>query len=120
MRGMPRIVSIVTAAALSVAACGSDTPSIEEAQERFCGEVESYVTALDSYGGLFSDAALTVGQVRSARDVLEPARDDVVAAAEEFRRAVEEGSSPGVTIEIVEPETLAAVQAAVYVAKQVG
>lgn len=114
MNNRVRTTAVVTLGALVLGACGifSGATDIAAAQEQFCSDVEEYVTALDTYGGLFGDAAVTVGDVRSAGETLEPARDAVLASAEEFRQAVEDSSSEGVTIEIIEPETLQAVRAA--------
>jgi peptidoglycan hydrolase-like protein with peptidoglycan-binding domain len=109
-----RTTSTIAAAALLLSACGifADEIDIAAAQEQFCSDVQDYVVALDEYGGLFTDLDLTVGDVKSAGERLEPARDAVLASADEFRTAVEEGSSPGVNIEIVDPETLEAVRRA--------
>ena len=72
-----------------VSACGGDEIDIEEAQAQFCTDVEAYVTALDTYGGLFEDVELTVGDVQSAGDELEPAREAVLDSAAQFQEAVE-------------------------------
>ncbi len=107
-------IAAIAGGALVLSACGvfSDSSDVEAAQAQFCSDVEAYVDALDTYGGLFADLALTVGDVRSAGEELEPARDAVVASAEEFRDAVDSDPTAGVSIEIVEPETLDAVRSA--------
>ena len=87
---MTRKTAIVAAvAALLATSCGSDEISVEEAQAQFCSDVEEYVAALDTYGGLFEDVDLTVGDVRSAADDLDPAREAVGESAAAFREAVE-------------------------------
>ena len=82
------VLALALIAAL-VSACGGDEIDIEEAQAQFCSDVEEYVTALDTYGGLFEDVELTVGDVQSAGDDLEPARETVLDSAAQFREAVE-------------------------------
>ena len=77
-----------------VSACGGDEIDIEEAQAQFCTDVEAYVTALDTYGGLFEDVELTVGDVQSAGDELEPAREAVLDSAAQFQEAVEADLTP--------------------------
>ncbi len=96
-----------------VSACGDDEPpDVDAAQQQFCSDVQEYVEALDTYGGLFADVELTVGEVKSAAEDLEPAREAVVASAEEFQQAVEADSTEGVTIELVDPETMEVVEQA--------
>ncbi|MET0565306.1 MAG: hypothetical protein ABW021_02530, partial [Acidimicrobiia bacterium] len=55
--GFRTVFALALIAAL-VAACGGDEIDIEEAQAQFCTDVEAYVTALDTYGGLFEDVEL--------------------------------------------------------------
>jgi peptidoglycan hydrolase-like protein with peptidoglycan-binding domain len=109
-----RTIAAIAAVALVLSGCGvfSDASDVEAAQAQFCADVEAYVTALDTYGGLFSDTALTVGDVRTAGEDLEPARDAVQSSADQFREAVDSDPTAGVSIEIVEPETLEAVRSA--------
>jgi uncharacterized surface protein with fasciclin (FAS1) repeats len=105
----------VFALALTVAlvsACGGDEIDIEEAQAQFCSDVEVYVTALDTYGGLFEDVELTVGDVQSAGDDLEPARDAVLDSAAVFREAVEADPDAAVDIVLVDPESIEVVEEA--------
>ena len=52
------------------------------------------MTALDTYGGLFEDVELTVGDVQSAGDELEPAREAVLDSAAQFQEAVEADLTP--------------------------
>jgi uncharacterized surface protein with fasciclin (FAS1) repeats len=108
-----RTLTGIVVLALAVSACGqSDEIDVEEAQAQFCSDVEEYVTALDTYGGLFEDVELTVGDVQSAGADLEPARDAVLDSATEFQEAVQADPDSAVTIEIVEPESIEAVEEA--------
>jgi uncharacterized surface protein with fasciclin (FAS1) repeats len=108
-----RLGSALVAAAILLAACGSgDEIDIEEAQAQFCSDVEEYVAALDNYGGLFEDVELTVGDVQSAGADLEPARDAVLDSAARFQEAVQADPDSAVTIEVVEPESIEAVEEA--------
>jgi uncharacterized surface protein with fasciclin (FAS1) repeats len=95
-----------------VSACGGDEIDIEEAQAQFCSDVEEYVTALDTYGGLFEDVELTVGDVQSAGDDLEPAREAVLDSAARFREAVEADPDAAVEIVLVDPESIEVVEEA--------
>jgi peptidoglycan hydrolase-like protein with peptidoglycan-binding domain len=106
-------LTMLLATALVVSACGDDDPpDVDAAQQQFCTDVQEYVEALDTYGGLFADVELTVGEVRSAAEDLDPAREAVVASAEEFQQAVEADSTEGVTVELVAPETIEVVEQA--------
>ena len=95
-----------------VSACGGDEIDIEEAQAQFCSDVEEYVTALDTYGGLFEDVELTVGDVQSAGDDLEPAREAVLDSAAQFREAVEADPDSAAEIVLVDPESIEVVEEA--------
>ena len=95
-----------------VSACGGDEIDIEEAQAQFCSDVEEYVTALDTYGGLFEDVELTVGDVQTAGDDLEPAREAVLDSAAQFREAVEADPDAAVDIVLVDPESIEVVEEA--------
>jgi uncharacterized surface protein with fasciclin (FAS1) repeats len=97
---------------LVVSACSQEEISVEEAQAQFCSDVEEYVTALDTYGGLFEDLEVTVGDVRSAADDLEPAREAVRESATVFQEAVEADPDSAVSIELLEPESITNVQEA--------
>ena len=105
------VFALMLIAAL-VSACGGDEIDIEEAQAQFCSDVEEYVTALDTYGGLFEDVELTVGDVQSAGDDLEPAREAVVDSAAQFREAVEADPDAAVDIVLVDPESIEVVEEA--------
>ena len=95
-----------------VSACSGDEIDIEEAQAQFCSDVEVYVTALDNYGGLFEDVELTVGDVQSAGDDLEPAREAVIESGETFREAVEADPDSAAEIVLVDPESIEVVEEA--------
>jgi peptidoglycan hydrolase-like protein with peptidoglycan-binding domain len=106
-------LTMLLATALAVSACGDDEPpDVDAAQQQFCTDVQEYVEALDTYGGLFADVELTVGEVTSAAEDLDPAREAVVASAEEFQQAVQADSTEGVTVELVAPETIEVVEQA--------
>ena len=105
------VLALALIAAL-VSACGDDEIDIEEAQAQFCSDVEEYVTALDTYGGLFEDVELTVGDVQSAGDDLEPAREAVLDSAAQFREAVEADPDTAVDIVLVDPESIEVVEEA--------
>ena len=90
----------------------SDEIDVEEAQAQFCSDVEEYVGALDTYGGLFEDVELTVGDVQSAGDNLDPAREAVLESAQQFREAVETDPNSPVSIELLDSESIEAVQEA--------
>ena len=109
--GFRTVFALALIAAL-VTACGGDEIDIEEAQAQFCTDVEAYVTALDTYGGLFEEVELTVGDVQSAGDELEPAREAVLDSAAQFQEAVEADPDSAVDIEIVDPESIEVVEEA--------
>jgi uncharacterized surface protein with fasciclin (FAS1) repeats len=95
---------------LAIAACSEEVVDLNAAKEQFCSDVETYVTALDQYGGLFQDQEITVGDLQDAADELGPARDAVTASAETFQEAAE-AANPGddVEVELVDPEIITAV-----------
>jgi len=107
-----RTVFALALTVVLVSACGGDEIDIEEAQAQFCSDVEEYVTALDTYGGLFEDVELTVGGVQSAGDDLEPAREAVLDSAAVFREAVEADPDAAVDIVLVDPESIEVVEEA--------
>ena len=107
-----RTVFALTLTAALVSACGDDEIDIEEAQAQFCSDVEDYVTALDTYGGLFEDVELTVGDVQTAGDDLAPAREAVLDSAAQFREAVEADPDAAVDIVLVDPESIEVVEEA--------
>lgn len=106
-----RIIGALLVGAV-VSACGGDEIDIEEAQAQFCSDVEEYVTALDTYGGLFEEVELTVGDVQSASADLDPAREAVLDSAARFQEAIEADPDSAVTIEIIEPESIELVEEA--------
>ena len=101
---------------LTVSSCGlfgdEETIDVAAAQEQFCADLEEYLGSLGDYGGLFEDVELTVGDVRTASDELAPGREAVLESAATFQEAVEAEATPGVVVDIVEPESIAAVEAA--------
>jgi uncharacterized surface protein with fasciclin (FAS1) repeats len=88
-----RILGALVVVALLGGACGDDDdaggPTVEEARERFCDASADRVAALDRYGRLFDDTAVTVGDVRSSGEDLAAGREEVEAAADELRAAIE-------------------------------
>jgi uncharacterized surface protein with fasciclin (FAS1) repeats len=101
---------------LVLSGCGlftdEETVTVAAAQEQFCSDVEQYVTAIGEYGGLFQDVELTVGDVKSAQDELEPAREAVIDSGNAFQEAVNSDPTAGVSIDLVEPESIEAVEEA--------
>lgn len=113
MSRLHRLAVAVFALALVVSGC-SDSEALDPiaAQEQFCSDVRAYVEEVGRYGGLFDDVELTVGDVKSAQEQLEPSLEAVKESAAEFQEAVAADPTSGLTIELVEPETIAAVEAA--------
>ena len=80
-----------------VAGCSSDggtqgslgTTSPAEAKAAFCDDVADYVTILDRYGQVFTDEAITVGQVQTDAGALEAARTVVERSTQDLRDAVD-------------------------------
>jgi uncharacterized surface protein with fasciclin (FAS1) repeats len=110
MKSRNRIALGIVALAALLAACSGEGIDVDEAQAQFCSDVEDYVGALDTYGGLFQEVELTVGDVQSADDDLEPAREAVLDSAAAFQEAVQADPDSAVTIEIVEPESIQRVE----------
>ena len=106
-----KFVTGLVLAGLLLSAC-SDEIDVEEAQAQFCSDVEEYVDALDTYGGLFEDVELTVGDVQSAGDNLDPAREAVLDSAQQFREAVEADPDSPVSIELVDNVSIEGVEEA--------
>jgi uncharacterized surface protein with fasciclin (FAS1) repeats len=106
----------MVAATLVLSGCGlfgdGETITVAAAQEQFCSDMEQYVTAIGEYGGLFQDVELTVGDVKSAQDELEPAREAVIDSGNAFQEAVNSDPTAGVSIDLVEPESIEAVEEA--------
>jgi peptidoglycan hydrolase-like protein with peptidoglycan-binding domain len=59
----------------------------EDASATFCDESADYIEAVDRYGGVFSDAEATVGDVTTAGADLERPRDAVQSSADAVRSA---------------------------------
>jgi uncharacterized surface protein with fasciclin (FAS1) repeats len=107
-----RRAAAVVVVLLVMTACGGDEISVEEAQAQFCADVEEYVGVLDTYGGLFEDVDLTVGDVRSAADDLDAARETVQESAATFQEAVEADPDSPVSIELLDADSIPNVQEA--------
>ena len=98
-----RLLSLLAGFALVAGACGGDgAAGVEAAQARvdsaeedvqaakdnlkstsdaFCGQAEDYVQAIDRYGRIFTDAAVTVGDVQTlGADLAEPQAETKAAA----------------------------------------
>lgn len=79
------------------AALGEAEAAFAGAGEAFCADAEDYIEAVDRYGGVFSDAEATVGDVTTAgtdldrpRDAVGSSADDVVAARADLAAAEQE------------------------------
>ncbi|HSL59495.1 MAG TPA: peptidoglycan-binding protein [Acidimicrobiales bacterium] len=100
----PRLLAAALAVALLAAACGDDVaadgPTVEEARAQLCDTTQDYVGALDRYGLLFADADLTVGAVRAGGEELTEQRDELDAAAEELRGAIERAAEEGEDVDL--------------------
>jgi len=104
---------IILALGVTLAGCSlfeSEAIDVAAAHEQFCTDVADYVEAIGRYGGLFEDVELTVGDVKSASDELEPGRAAVMESAEVFQEAVAADPVAGVEIDVVEPESIEAVE----------
>jgi peptidoglycan hydrolase-like protein with peptidoglycan-binding domain len=60
---------------------------LKSAGTAFCSEAESYITAIDRYGKLFTDGAATVGDVKTAGADLAAPKESVSSAAEAVTKA---------------------------------
>ncbi|MFZ0013516.1 MAG: peptidoglycan-binding protein [Acidimicrobiia bacterium] len=116
MRDSLRLVAASMAAVLALSGCSlfDSGKAIDPvaAQAQFCSDIEAHVDAVGRYGGLFQDVELTVGDVKTAEEELKPSLEAVEDSASIFRQAVELDPTSGLTIELVEPATISAVQAA--------
>src|SRR5262245_42766424 len=56
--------------------------SLTQAQSDFCVQTKDYILAIDRYGKLFTDAAATVGDVRTLGADLAAPRESTAAAAQ--------------------------------------
>lgn len=100
---------------LALAGCSlfdEEAVDVAAAHEQFCADVADYVESIGSFGGLFEDVELTVGDVKSASDDLEPGRETVIESAEVFQAAVAADPVAGVEFEVVEQESIDRVQEA--------
>ncbi|HXV72293.1 MAG TPA: peptidoglycan-binding domain-containing protein [Acidimicrobiia bacterium] len=107
-----RLLAAALAVTLGLTGCTlfeDQAPDAIAAQQQFCSDVEAHVAAIGEYGGLFEDVELTVGDVKSAQDDLEPSLEAVEESAAVFREAVETDPTSGLSLELVEPETIEAV-----------
>jgi peptidoglycan hydrolase-like protein with peptidoglycan-binding domain len=109
---LTRLVAIVAAIAIVAGACGDDEQldpvaaaqarvssaqaDVEEAQtaydeqsEAFCASSEEFITAVDRYGKLLTDNAVTVGDVKTAGADLVKPREEVEEDAEKATAAHE-------------------------------
>ena len=89
---------------------GDGVVDVAEAQLQFCSDVEQYLEELGQYGGLFEDVEVTVGAVKNAAQELEPGREAVIQSWEEFQEAMDADPTSGVDIDLVEPESIEAVE----------
>ena len=93
--------AIILALGLTLAGCSlfeSEAIDVATAHEQFCTDVADYVEAIGRYGGLFEDVEL------------EPGRAAVMESAEDFQEAVAADPVAGVEVEVVEPESIQAVE----------
>src|SRR5262245_53583942 len=64
--------------------------AFEDASEEFCADSKQYITAIDRYGKVFDDRALTVGDVKTAGDDLVAPRKAVKGSADTLTSAGDE------------------------------
>lgn len=98
MRSPRALTAVLLTLALLAAACGDDdvdAAPLDEAVAAFCDSAQAYVTELDRYGRLFDDSTVTVGDVRSGGEGLDATRDEVTAAADDLRAAIEAEAEAG-------------------------
>ena len=99
----------VAAAEQRVERAESDLTDAEDAfgaaGDQFCTDAEDYIDAVDRYGGVFSDAEATVGDVTTAgadlerpRDAVGSSADEVVAARDDLVAAQEELAAANVAL----------------------
>jgi peptidoglycan hydrolase-like protein with peptidoglycan-binding domain len=129
-----RWLALCTAAAVLIAACSDDSPddpvaraerrvadaeealaaantAFDEASTQFCTDGRDWVAALDRYGQLFEQSAVTVGDVQDAgADLVEP-RQAVQTAAEEVLARRDEVAAAEAELAAAQAD-LAAAQAA--------
>jgi uncharacterized surface protein with fasciclin (FAS1) repeats len=108
-----RLAAIGLSLIVLVAGCAQEeTIDVAAAQAQFCADLEDYLDTIGDYGGLFDDVDLTVGDIKGAADELEPGREAVLESAEVFQEAVAADETAGVTVELVEQESIDAVEQA--------
>jgi uncharacterized surface protein with fasciclin (FAS1) repeats len=95
-----------------VSACSQEPLDFTAAQEQFCTDVEAYIESIGQFGGLFEDVELTVGDVKTAQETLEPGLEAVKDSAADFQEAVAADPNSAVDIELVEEESIEAVEEA--------
>ena len=61
--------------------------TFDDASGTFCSDAGDYLTAVDRYGRLFTDAEATVGDVTTAGRDLEEPQEDVAASADDAKEA---------------------------------
>jgi peptidoglycan hydrolase-like protein with peptidoglycan-binding domain len=64
--------------------------ALQSASAKFCSDAKDYITALDRYGKVFTDAKATVGDVKTAGADLEHPRTTVTASADGVAAAHDE------------------------------
>lgn len=121
---MRRIIPLMLVGALVLGACSSDDSDsddsgsasapadLDTAIADFCAATEDYVDVLDQYGKLFSDDALTVGQLNVDAEELASSRDDVEAAVDEVEAAQAAESGDDHSDPIVSDESIERVETA--------
>ena len=109
---LSRTSSVFAIAALVLSACSEEPLGVAEAQEQFCSDVEAYMESIGQFGGLFEDVELTVGDVKTAQETLEPGLEAVRDSAADFQGAVEADPDSAVDIELVDEESIEAVEEA--------
>jgi peptidoglycan hydrolase-like protein with peptidoglycan-binding domain len=105
--------AVILILGLALAGCSlfeDDAVDVAGAHEQFCADVADYVELIGQYGGLFDGVELTVGDVKSASDELEPGREAVIESAEAFETAVAADPVAGVEFDVVEQESIDRVQ----------
>jgi uncharacterized surface protein with fasciclin (FAS1) repeats len=108
-----RVLTSLLVTAFVIVGCNQQEQiDVEAAQEQFCSDVEAYVESIDQYGGLFEDSELTVGDVKDASEELSPGLETLRDSAATFQEAVQADPDSGVDVEIVDEESIEAVEEA--------
>ncbi len=108
---MRKVLAILAASMLFLAACGDDddtesesettaapttatpttaAPDVEEALANFCDEGQQYIDALDTFGMVFTDEEPTVGDLSEGLDPLIELGDTAKEAGEALSAAIDE------------------------------